>query len=66
MEVSTIFMLTRVRKEMGMDLMLRFKSKKPAVSDTNEILIDEALFEEVCLSIKFTFPLVVHLSNAHV
>lgn len=53
------------RKEMGLDWMLRSESKRPAVSETKEIL-PEVPVEEVCLSIKFHFPSSVQMSSSHV
>lgn len=43
------------RKEMGLDWMLRSESKRPAVSETKEILAEEVPVEEVCVSTKFCF-----------
>lgn len=54
------------RKEMGLDWMLRSESKRPAVSETKEILPEEVPVEEVCLSIKFHFPSAVQMSSSHV
>jgi len=54
------------RKEMGLDWMLRSESKRPAVSETKEILPEEVLVEEVCRSIKFQFPSAVQMSSSHV
>jgi hypothetical protein len=51
------------RKEMGLDWMLRSDSKRPAVSETKEILPEEVPVEEVCICLKFHFPSDVQMSS---
>jgi hypothetical protein len=51
------------RKEMGLDWMLRSESKRPAVSETKEILPEEVPVEEVRICLKFHFPSDVQMSS---
>jgi hypothetical protein len=51
------------RKEMGLDWMLRSDSKRPAVSETKEILPEEVPVEEVRICLKFHFPSDVQMSS---